>query len=170
MGLFKAYKESYKKHVVILLLTKVLYYVYMLIIPMLVLNFHWWQILTGFFALHFTAGLLLAVVFQSAHVLEDTTFPLPDTSGNIENDWAIHQLYTTANFAPKSRLLSWLIGGLNYQIEHHLFPTICHVHYPKISEIVKITAQEFNFPYHSYPTFISVVGAHARMLKRLGRE
>jgi linoleoyl-CoA desaturase len=169
MGLLDTHKRNYKKELTIILASKVLYFAYMIIIPMLVLNVAWWQFLLGFFVMQFTAGLLLSAIFQSAHVIEETKFPMPDKSGNIENDWAVHQLYTTANFAPKSRIFSWFIGGLNYQVEHHLFPSVCHVHYRRISAIVQSTAKEFNFPYHSKPTFVSAIWSHTKMLWRLGR-
>jgi linoleoyl-CoA desaturase len=87
----------------------------------------------------------------------------------IENDWAIHQLNTTVNFAPNNRLLSWYVGGLNYQVEHHLFPDICHVHYRNIAPIVKATAAEFNIPYYTKKTFFDALKAHANMLYQLGR-
>ncbi|WP_257668422.1 fatty acid desaturase family protein [Parapedobacter tibetensis] len=84
--------------------------------------------------------------------------------------WAIHELGNTTNFAPNNRVLSWFIGGLNYQIEHHLFTRICHVHYPKIAPIVKATTAEFGLPYHEQPTFLKALQEHAKMLKKLGRE
>jgi len=87
----------------------------------------------------------------------------------MENKWAIHQLMTTMNFAPKSRLFSWYVGGLNYQVEHHLFPNICHIHYKRISDIVKKTAEEFNLPYYSQPTFLGALKAHNALLKQLGK-
>jgi len=129
MGLLKAKNISYKKQLLVLIVGKILYYVYMIGIPVLLIGLTWWHVVIMFVAVHFVAGLVLAMIFQPAHVIEETNFPLPDPTGNMENDWAVHQLYTTANFAPKSRVLSWFIGGLNYQIEHHLFPTICHIHY-----------------------------------------
>ena len=94
---------------------------------------------------------------------------MPNDNGVIENNWAIHQLLTTANFSPKSRIFSWFIGGLNYQIEHHLFSNISHVHYRKLSAIVKETAAEFNLPYHSQGNFFHAVASHLQMLKQLGR-
>lgn len=169
MGLLATYKKNYKKQLLIILISKVIFISYILVIPMMVLPIAWWQVLIGYVVMQFTAGILLSAIFQSAHVIEDTRFPMPDKSGNIENDWAVHQLYTTANFAPKSRIFSWFIGGLNYQVEHHLFPSICHVHYRRISAIVKTTAKEFNFPYHTQPTFASAVWSHTKMLWRLGR-
>ena len=74
----------------------------------------------------------------------------------MDNSWAIHQLYTTTNFANNSRLFSWYVGGLNFQVEHHLFPGVCHVHYRKISKIVRDTAKEFNLPYNAEPTFVGI--------------
>jgi len=170
MGLLKARNINYSTELIKLVALKVFYYTYMLVVPMLVMNIHWWQILIGFFAIHYTGGLILAMVFQPAHVLGDLEFPLPNESGNMENDWAVHQLYTTSNFAPKARLLSWYVGGLNYQVEHHLFPSICHVHYRKIAPIVKQTAEEFNYPYYSKKTFLQAIGAHTRMLFELGKK
>ncbi|MDC0338533.1 acyl-CoA desaturase [Flavobacteriales bacterium] len=122
-----------------------------------------------FFSKHFVAGLILAIVFQPAHVIEDTEFPEPDLEGSLENNWAIHQFKTTANFAPKNKILGWYMGGLNYQVEHHLFPTICHIHYPKISKIVKATCEEYGVPYYSKDTFTDAVVSHVKLLARLGK-
>ena len=119
--------------------------------------------------MHAIAGLTLACIFQPAHVVPTSDFPMPDDSGNIHADWAVSQLYNTANFAPGARLFSWYVGGLNYQVEHHLFPNICHVHYRKISEIVSETAKEYNLPYHSYKTFYGALKAHTKLLYRLGK-
>ena len=106
---------------------------------------------------HFTSGLFLSCVFQPAHIMETSPFLAPvDTDGKqrMKDSWAIHEVVNTTNFAPNNRILSWFIGGLNYQIEHHLFTNICHVHYKKISSIVKDTLEAFQLPYHVQPTFI----------------
>lgn len=167
--LIKTQKKSYKALMTELVLVKIVYYALFVVLPLVVLPFPWWQTILGFLAMHFVAGFILAIIFQPAHVMPDTTFPLPDEQGNMENKWAIHQLMTTVNFAPKSKIFSWYVGGLNFQIEHHLFPNICHVHYKKISEIVKKTAEEFSLPYYSKPTFFSAVREHKNFLKQLGR-
>jgi linoleoyl-CoA desaturase len=135
---------------------------------MIVLNLSLWQILLGFLVMHFISGLILALIFQPAHVIESTDFYKIGDSGNIENNWAIHQMKTTSNFANGSRVFSWLIGGLNYQIEHHLFPHICHVHYPKISGIVKETAEKFNVPYLQHKSFAGALKSHFSLLHQLG--
>ena len=114
-------------------------------------------------------SLFLALIFQPAHVIDLTDFPTPDSTGNMQDDWASHQMKTTANFAQKSWAFSWFVGGLNFQVEHHLFPNICHVHYKKIAPIVKQTALEFNLPYHSKKTFIGALAAHAKLLYQLGQ-
>ncbi len=139
-----------------------------LVLPMVILPFAWWQILIGFLTMHFICGIILALIFQPAHVLEDTSFFTPDDNGSVENNWAVHQLLTTANFGNKNRAFSWFVGGLNYQIEHHLFPNICHVHYRNLSPIVKATAEEYNIPYHQHKTFLSAVISHFKMLHDLG--
>src|SRR5205085_1280896 len=98
--------------------------------------------------------LVLAMIFQPAHVVDEAEFPTPNETGNFDNHWAEHQLRTTMNFATKDPVFTWLVGGLNHQVEHHLFPNICHVHYPRISKIVESTALEFNVPYKQQPTFV----------------
>ena len=118
--------------------------------------------------MHYTAGLILSLVFQLAHIMDEADMPLPDSNGNIKNSWAIHQLKTTVNFAAKSKLVNWFTGGLNYQVEHHIFPNISHVHYDKIAEIVKKTANEFNLPYNEFKTTKDALVAHFRYLRSMG--
>jgi len=88
----------------------------------------------------------------------------------LENNWAVHQLHTTTNFGNKSRWFSWYVGGLNFQIEHHLFPNICHVHYRNIAEIVRGTAKEYGLPYKNVSTFVSALYRHLKLLKYLGAK
>ncbi len=168
-GLLKAQDISLGTALFELIGTKILYYGYLLVLPLVMLSIPWWQTLILFSIMHFILGLITACVFQTAHVMDETEYPLPDEEGKLENSWAVHQLLTTANFAPKSRVLSWFVGGLNFQIEHHLFPNICHVHYPQLSEIVRETAQACGLPYKVQPTFIAALGNHARMLRQLGQ-
>ncbi|NND63766.1 MAG: acyl-CoA desaturase [Flavobacteriaceae bacterium] len=154
----------------ILVSTKILYAIVWIVIPLIFFNIAWWKILIGFFIMHYTAGLILSVVFQLAHVVEDTDMPLPDSTGTMKNTWAIHQLFTTVNFSTKNPLVNWFTGGLNHQVEHHIFPNISHVHYRKISEIVKSTAKEFNLPYNEYKTTRKAIFAHFRYLKHMGMK
>lgn len=161
--------KPYKQLFIILILAKLIYYTAFIVIPIIVLPFAWYWVFVFFFVMHFTAGFILTTVFQTAHVVTATVYPLPDHSGNMENNWAVHQLLTTSNFAPRNKFLSWFIGGLNYQIEHHLFPNISHVHYSKISELVREMADKYYLPYHVQPGFLRAVIEHGRMLKKLGR-
>lgn len=154
----------------ILFFSKAAYFFIFLVLPMLLLSQPWWLVVIGFLLLHFTEGLTIAIVFQLAHVVEAADFPEPATDGSMENAWAIHQVKTTANFARKSFLANWFFGGLNFQVEHHLFPHICHVHYQKISVIVKQTTEEFNLRYNEYQTMWQALCSHVRMLKKLGRQ
>lgn len=114
-------------------------------------------------------GFMMSVVFQFAHVIEDVQHPEPNGLGQIENEWTIHQLATTANFCHRSPIVTWYTGGLNYQIEHHLFPNICHVHYPALSEIVKQTAEEHGIFYNRKGTLLQSLASHLRQLRKLGR-
>lgn len=170
MDLLKVKQATYSNELAKLIFAKVLYLGCALLLPMLVMNVMWWEVLLGFFVMHFTCGLILALIFQPAHVVEMTDFPLPnETTNTMEDEWAIHQLKTTANFAPKSYLFSWFVGGLNFQIEHHLFPKISHVHYPAISKIVKAVCLEYQLEYIEYPTMRKAIGAHVRWLRQMGR-
>lgn len=150
-------------------LWKAVYFGYILVLPIIFTDVKWWVVLIGFFVMHLITGLLIALVFQAAHVMPDMEYPLPDDEGNLENNWAVHQILTTTNFAPKSKVFGWFIGGLNFQIEHHLFPNVCHIHYKKISKIVKDTAAEYGLPYRSKRYFLGAIADHARMLKLLGQ-
>lgn len=168
-GLIETQNMSFKKVMTILLISKVVYFFLIFVLPFIFAPVAWYISVIGFVMMQFTAGLFLSVVFQSAHVLPRSNYPVPDESGNIKADWAVNQLYNTANFAPNSKLLSWYVGGLNFQVEHHLFPNVCHVHYKEISKIVKATALEYNLPYYSYATFTGAIKDHIILLKRLGR-
>ena len=148
---------------------KAIYFFTVLGVPALFFGIPFGEVLLGFLLMHFVAGIVLTVIFQLAHTVEGTSHPRPDAQGNIENDWAIHQLNTTVNFSRNNKLLSWYVGGLNFQIEHHLFPRVCHVHYPAIAKIVKETAEEFNIPYLENKTFGQAVRSHIATLHRFGR-
>jgi linoleoyl-CoA desaturase len=169
-GMVKTQQADGTKEWLILLGTKVLYVGYIFVVPFILTSLLWWQIVLGILAMHYIAGFILAIIFQPAHVIEGTEYPLPDEQRTLQNNWAVHQLLTTTNFGNSSRWFSWYVGGLNFQIEHHLFPTICHVHYRKIASIVKSTAHEFGLPYKSSRTFIGALASHARLLKQLGRR
>lgn len=161
-------KNAYRREIMQIVLWKVLYFSYMLVLPLLLLPVSPWLIIVSFVFMHMVNGLILSLVFQSAHVMPTSEFHAPDDSGTMKNNWAVHQMLTTANFSPANKALTWFIGGLNFQIEHHLFSNICHVHYKNLSSIVKTTAEEFGIPYISNRTFISAIADHARFLKKLG--
>jgi linoleoyl-CoA desaturase len=168
MGLTKTQNITFKRHISTLIIGKIIYGGVFIGLPIVFTGLSFWVSFLGFFLMNFVSGLILAAIFQPAHVVPTSDYQLPDESGNINADWAVNQLFNTANFAPKAKLLSWYVGGLNYQVEHHLFPNICHVHYAKLSKIVKETTAEYNLPYHSYKTFAKAVAEHTKMLYRLG--
>ena len=151
----------------IMLFTKVLYYFYMIVLPVL-LGVQLWVAIVGFIILHLITGVLITTIFQLAHVVEGPEHNDIPHNGKMDNTWAIHQLKSTANFACNNKLITFFAGGLNFQIEHHLFPTISHIHYEKISEIVKKTALEFNLPYYEFGQFHEAVASHLKILRLLG--
>ncbi len=168
MGFFQG-KNEINREILKAILWKLLFYSYTLVIPMIYAPQSDWVVLIAFLCMHFVTGVCLSVVFQVAHVMPTSRFPLPDKSGVIKNDWSVHQLMTTTNFAPNSRIFTWLIGGLNYQVEHHLMPHISHVHYKNLSGIVSETVREFGLPYHSKRNFLLAISSHVEMLRQLGK-
>lgn len=138
------------------------------VLPIYMLGFSYWLI--GFIIFTAVAGFVLSIVFQLAHTVQDTAFPTANVeTGKMEDEWAVHQIRTTANFATQNRVVSWLLGGLNFQIEHHLFPKISHIHYPAISKIIRQACQEYGLVYIEYPRVRYAVVSHLAFLRRMGR-
>ncbi|MFW6389379.1 MAG: fatty acid desaturase family protein [Marinilabiliaceae bacterium] len=164
------FDKKYGGYLTDLIVSKTFYYLFLLVLPIIVIPVAWYWIVGGFFVMHYVGGLILTTIFQTAHVVPSSAYPLPAGDGQVENNWAIHQLLTTSDFSPNSKIFSWMIGGLNYQVEHHLFPYISHVHYKKLSQLVKETAREYNLPYHYQENFYQAVQSHWKMLKMLGRQ
>lgn len=157
---------SSKREILIFFLSKFLYLAYTLFIPMI------WHsplvVISLFIFGHLIFGLTLSIVFQLAHTVKETKFPTPDEKGNLPYSWSEHQLNTTANFAVNNKFLTFYCGGLNHQVEHHLFHRISHVHYPEISKIVSQTCKEFNKPYHVNPSFWKALKSHFNFLRSMG--
>ena len=148
---------------------KVLHLCLFVALPIYTVGFMPWMI--GFLISGLFAGFVLSIVFQLAHTVEHTHFPVanPET-GKMEDEWAVHQLKTTANFATRNKFISWWVGGLNFQIEHHLFPKIFRVHYPAISKIIKKACKDFGVPYIEYPKMRLAVASHVSYLRHLSRK
>ncbi len=168
-GIELSQRKSFGALLAELIISKVLYYTYILVIPIIFLPVPWWMVIIFYLSMQMVSGFVLGIIFQTAHVMPSSEYPLPDATGNIENNWAIHQLMTTTDYAPDSKAFSWFVGGLNYQVEHHLFPNICHIHYHNIAPIVESTAHKYNLPYHVRPSFSKALHDHFLMLKMLGR-
>jgi linoleoyl-CoA desaturase len=145
---------------------KVFHFFMFVIVPIYTIGFLPWVV--GFMIYGMFAGLVLSIVFQLAHTVQETHFPVPVVN-TIEDEWAIHQLKTTANFATRNKVISWLVGGLNFQIEHHLFPKISHVHYPAISKIIRRVCEEYGIQYIEHRKMRWAVASHVNHLKSLGR-
>jgi linoleoyl-CoA desaturase len=149
--------------------SKFLYVCFYIALPVILLGWQNWLI--GYLLVNCTLGLTIALVFQLAHVVEKTSFEEAGVHAKtIDTEWAIHEVNTTANFAPGNVFISWFVGGLNYQVEHHLFPRVSHIHYPAISKIVSEQCKKFGLPYHCYPTMTAAIASHIRLMKQLGRR
>lgn len=155
-------------HIAQIIAQKIFYFSVFIVLPVICLPCPFWQVLLMFTAMHFTSSLILIFIFQCAHVLESSVFQDGHETPEHPEHRLVHQLKTTSNFGMNSRLLFWFSGGLNHQIEHHLFPNICHVHYRKISSIVRQTALEYNLPYNTRSSLMSAIFYHLKMLKALG--
>lgn len=155
-----------KEHV-IFWVSKLVYVTLFLLIPMVKLGVL--QTLVGYFIMAFVCGFIIGVVFQLAHVIEEAAFPVPSgDSKKLEQEWVLHQIATTVNFAVKNRAIFWLTGGLNFQVVHHIFPKISHVHYRAINEVIRATCKKFQVKYTEYPSFWSALRSHIFYLKYIG--
>ncbi len=151
---------------------KVVFFSLVFLIPLL-LHHPWWAVASVYAIAAFTSGVVLAVVFQLAHCVEEADFPMPvevpPAGLKMNNEWAIHQVQTTVDFARRSKLLCWFLGGLNFQVEHHLFSRICHIHYPALSKVVEDTCHEFGIQYNAHKTMLAAMGSHYRQLVEMGK-
>jgi linoleoyl-CoA desaturase len=162
-------KMDIREHIVFWF-SKILYIVFYIVIPVYFVG--WRNFALGFTCLHLTLGLTLAIIFQLAHVVEGATFVHIEEgeTKKLEEEWAVHQVRTTANFAPRNKVISWLVGGLNFQVEHHLFPRISHIHYPAINQIVKDTCRKYGIAYNEFPTMRQAVRSHFQVMRELGKR
>jgi linoleoyl-CoA desaturase len=134
----------------------------------------WWAVLGVYVLAAYVCGVVLSVVFQLAHCVGEAEFPVAvvaadGKSAKLDSEWAVHQVQTTVDFARGNRFIGWYVGGLNFQIEHHLFHKICHVHYPAISKVIEETCREFGVKYSAHPTFFGAVASHYRWLRLMGQ-
>ena len=167
-GLLSEQQIKPGKEIFKLIVSKIIYVTILIGLPLWLTNFYWWQVILGFALMHITAGMIMSTIFQMAHVVEGAAQPLPDEDGIIDTEWAVHQLRSTSDFARNNLFLNWYVGGLNFQIEHHLFPNISHVHYRNIAPIVEKTAHELGLVYNLKPSFSNALGSHKLRLKALG--
>ena len=168
IGAIQLRKMTFKEHL-LFWIYKLAHGFIFVALPIYVVGFMPWLI--GILSMSLVTGFVLSIVFQLAHTVEHTHFPMPDNATNqMEDEWAIHQVKTTANFATKNKIVSWLVGGLNFQVEHHLFPKISHIHYPAISKIIKKACEDYGIKYLEYPKVRLAVASHVAYLRQLGRK
>ena len=166
LGLIKSHQEL-RKNLGLIVLSKIFYFGIILAIPILTLPVSAGQVVLMFLLMHVVTGISLSMIFQLAHIMPAAHF-LEQEEQQIEDNWHVHQLMTTSNYAMENKVLTWFIGGLNHQVEHHLFPYVCHIHYPQLAKIVQETTEEFNLPYHAEKKMGGAIVKHFQMLKVLG--
>lgn len=169
-GVTNISEAVFSRSMIWLKVAKMLYFAILFGLPLLFTSMPWWQILLGFLLMHLTAGIIMSLIFQMAHVVEGPVQTLCDEERKVHHSLIRHQLMSAADFAKKNPVITWYVGGLNFQVIHHLFPRVCHIHYPAIAPIVDEVTREYNMPYHVHKTFWDAFSSHFRVLKRLGRE
>lgn len=168
-GLNKSTGSAKVREITEIIFFKLLYITYMIVVPYLVLDVAFWQVILGVVSVEFVAGMILSVIFQMAHVVDKFDLSNHDKfDGTTKDEWTVHQIHNTFDFAVKNRALTWYCGGLNYQVIHHLFPNISHAHYPKLYEIVKETARKHGVNYQEFSTFTEAFKSHLIFLRKLG--
>jgi len=169
IGLNKAKGLEIVKEYGEMIFFKIVFITYMIVLPTIFLDFSFWQVLLGFVIVEFVAGWILAVIFSLAHVVDKFDLSNHDKfNGTCEDEWTVHQIHNTFDFAVKNKALTWYCGGLNYQVIHHLFPNISHAHYPKLYDIVKDTASKHGINYQEFNTFREALVSHIVFLRKLG--
>src|SRR5437868_3009090 len=146
---------------------KVVFVTWAIAVPLLV--YPWWVVLSGYLGFTMATSLVTATTFQLAHCVEEADFVSPEALAAETRVWAVHEVETTVDFCPGNRVLTWFLGGLNYQIEHHLFPRVAHTHYPHLAEIVRRNALKHGVRYTSQPSLRAALRSHQRHLRALGR-
>lgn len=157
------------KEYIMLFITKGLYFFFTLVLPLMVIEVPAWWIIVGWLSTHLLPGVTFAFIFQVTHVYDGTHYPMPDDEGNIENNYAIHVIETTADFSRKSRIGNFLMGCINIHVVHHMLPGICHVHYPQLTKILIATCDEYGIKYQENKTFWIALKLHMRMLYNLSK-
>ena len=145
---------------------KVFFFAWILVVPMLV--YPWWAVLAALVGISAATGLVVATTFQLAHCVEEASFATPEELCAERRVWAVHEVESTVNFCPGNRFLTWFLGGLNYQIEHHLFPRIAHVHYPRIAGIVERHARRHGVRYSAHASLAGALRSHSGHLRWMG--
>lgn len=163
-------KSHPQKIWITLIISKILYFLYMAVIPLMVLDISFGEWFLGFFVIHFVMGITLALTFQTTHAVEETLPPRIDDDRNVHNSWAVHVLESTSDYLPDSFLLNWCFGGLNTHVAHHMFPEVCHIHYPEITRIIRTTCEEFGMRYVENKGMLPALVSHLKHLRNLGRE
>jgi len=146
---------------------KALFVLWALAIPALV--YPWWVVLAGYAGFSMITSLVMATTFQLAHCVEEASCASPDEVRRETPEWAVHEVETTVDFCPRNPVLTWMLGGLNFQIEHHLFPRVPHTHYPRIAEIVRRNCERHGVRYTSQPSLRAALRSHAVHLRTMGR-
>jgi linoleoyl-CoA desaturase len=162
-----ALPDRYRK-VAVMIAFKLLVLSYVAVIPAAVLRLSAWELAAGVLSMHLVPGLVVAFAFQVTHINDTSAFPSLDGKGRLPGSWSLHVLKTTADVAPRSRLLGFVSGGLNTHVVHHLLPNVSHVHLRELTPVIAARARELGAPYRVHPSLGAALRSHVRALKAFG--
>jgi linoleoyl-CoA desaturase len=150
-------------------LLKAMYFAFALVMPMAVLDYPWWQVVLGYLLASACGSLMFVFFLIGTHFSDLADFPVPDATGSVGRSWADHNMATACDWSPRSLVAHFLSGGVNAHASHHLFPNVCHTHYPAITRIIEETAAAHGYPYNKVSLW-GMVRSHFRFLYLLGRR
>lgn len=158
-------KELFK-----IVFSKLFYLGYVILLPSLVLGISIWSMVLAFFVLTLSGSFVITMVLLSTHVGENTNFPSPNEDGVMPHSWSYHQLLTTSDFSTDNPIINFLFGGFNHHVIHHLFPNICHIHYPELTKILSRTAKKYGAPYKQNKYLYAAMFSHFKLLKENSKD
>lgn len=158
-----------KREVVKLVLLKLFYTGYMIVLPILLLPFAWWHVLLAFLLNHFIVSIIFTGVLGVSHLSDMVEHPDADENNKLIESWALLQMKTSVDYNADSKFLNWVLGGFNAHTLHHLFPNVCHIHYLDMVKILRTTSKEFGISYNE-TSYLKALQSHFRFLKKMGNE
>ncbi|MGH1519278.1 fatty acid desaturase family protein [Chryseobacterium sp. JK1] len=167
LGNLRNQNHSWKSVVEVVVL-KLAYFTYMLVLPAIFTGIPGTTIMISFLIMHLTISLFFVLTLIISHLSLETDFPIADENGCLPYDYYEHQLAVSLDYHPTNPLANWIFGGFNSHAAHHLFPGLPHTLYTIITPAIKKAAVRNNFPYHEKSIAEAVI-SHYQYLWKLSK-